>query len=153
MTAEYRKKFFIAVSACAAVFISAVLLTGCSLSTEKAAVDTFDLPSNTSDFNTGDYFDLNSGKLFNVSEKIVSDSMFVIDEAFYTNSEAITVTNNSDSPIDIFLFQKDTPEQAIQQFTLNANASQSFTNLTSRFLYQIGIKTAADSSINLTISK
>ena len=149
MSAIHRKKFL---AACAAIFIGTLLLTGCSLSAENEAADSLDHSSNTSDLNTGEYFDLNAGELFEVTEKAVSDSIFVFDNPFYTNSQTISVTNNSSFPIEVYLFQKDTPEQAIQQFTLDSNSSQSFTNLTSRLLYQIGISTATDSNIQLTIS-
>ena len=141
-----------------AILLMAVVLmiTGCgkSNSTEELADMSFeDYSADISRLNDENYFDLNTNDLFKVDEEVSSDRIFVLGEVFYTNSQAISVTNNSDSCIDVYLFQKDDLEQAIQQFTLDGKRSKSFSNLTSRFLYQVGIGTEADTQISLTITK
>ena len=111
------------------LMVFALMITGCGNSnrTEELADMSFeDYSADISRLNDENYFDLNTNDLFKVDEEVSSDRIFVLEEVFYTNSQAISVTNNSDSCIDVYLFQKDDLEQAIQQFTLDERAAKVF---------------------------
>ena len=153
MNAKNKGKIFVIILAYAVAFVGVALLVAHIRNVADSEISFEDYSADASRFNNENYFDLKTNNLFKVDEEVSSDRIFVLEEAFFTNSHAISVTNNSDSCIDVYLFRKDGLDQAIQQFSLDGKSCKSFSNLTSRFLYQIGIGVEADSQICLTISK
>ena len=103
MNVKKRGKIFVIVFAFVIVFIAVALPVSNTFHATNREIDTEDYSASTSRYNGENYFDLNANDLFKVEEEVSSDSIFVLEEYFYTNTEAISVTNNSDSCIDVYL--------------------------------------------------
>lgn len=128
-----------------------LVITLVSCTRRKSEVD--DAPYLQNDKNESNCMDLSAADSYEINEEVSGGSISVFEKAIFTNSEKITVKNNSDSCVEVYLYNKDNPDQVIQQFTLGGKGSKEFTNLTSRYLYQIGVEVQADCQVCLTVSK
>ncbi len=150
---KYRGHYFSVVVVFVIAFSYVFLLSGCTSNISDSESSSEDYNANTPITSDENCIDLGETDSYEINEEVKSSSILVFEEAIFTNSETITVKNNSDSRIDVYLYNKDNPEQVIQQFTLDGKGSKVFSNLTSRFLYQVGVNVQTDCEICLTISK
>ncbi len=153
MKTKIRGHFFPAVIVFAIIFSYVFLLGGCAGNFTDGKDSSEDYNANTPITSGENCVDLSATDSFEINEEVNSGSISVFEDILFTNSETITVKNNSDSCVDVYLYHKDNPDQVIQQFTLDGKGSKEFTNLTSRFLYQVGVDVQTDCQVCLTISK
>lgn len=69
-----------------------------------------------------------------LSEHIEKDIVFVASPIIHTNSEKISITNNGDSALNIYLYNNG---EAIREFSLDSGATDTFTGLNGKNAYQI----------------
>lgn len=147
------KKALLLLSA-ASVILSAA--SGCSSSNDISAVDNADLAA--SDIyapyvpREENCHDLSADGAIHVSYPIDSGKDVILLQALGTNSTKITAVNNSGTAVAVYLYYDGKPDDPIQQFTLNNKETKAFTNLTSRFVYSIGVSADADTRLNLTLT-
>ncbi len=153
MKTKIRGHFFPAVMVLVIIFSYVFLLGGCASNFTDGKDSSEDYNANTPITSGENCVDLSATDSFEINEEVSSGSISVFEDVLFTNSETITVKNNSDSCVDVYLYHKDNPDQVIQQFTLDGKGSKEFTNLTSRFLYQVGVDVQTDCQVCLTISK
>jgi len=84
-----------------------------------------------------------------LSEHIEKDTVFVASSNIYTNSEKISVTNNGDSVLNIYLYNN---REAIREFSLNSGSTDTVTGLNGKNSYQIGVSADDSILIDLTIT-
>lgn len=87
-----------------------------------------------------------------ITDTINSGDLFVVPQAMTTNREEITVKNNSGVEVVVYLFSDWNLDEVIREMKLSSGETKSFTGLTSRFLYNIGIHTEETTQLDLTIS-
>ena len=137
------------------LFVCVSALTGCSTLGGTSDVDDRDLAvENTDDQTDEKHHNLSVDGPFQVSENMNNDTSFVLEQYLETNSHEITITNNSEVPVVINLYS-DTdpdPDNPIRQLPLDSAETNSFTGLTSRFQYRIGVSADTSTQINLTIT-
>lgn len=93
--------------------------------------------------------DLSVAGDLNLSEHIEKDIVFVASPIIHTNSEKISVTNNGDSALNIYLYNNG---EAIREFSLDSGATDTFTGLNGKNAYQIGASADDSILIDLTIT-
>lgn len=84
-----------------------------------------------------------------LSEHIEKDIVFVASPIIHTNSEKISITNNGDSALNIYLYNNG---EAIREFSLDSGATDTFTGLNGKNAYQIGASADDSILIDLTIT-
>lgn len=102
---------------------------------------------------SNEYHDLSSDGSITVSEVINGKDIFIIQQKLKTNSHAISIKNNSDDVVTVYLYNSTDLENAIQQFTLKNNTTRKFSNLSASNLYNIGVCSETKMNIQLIISK
>ena len=136
-----------------AVFVCLSVLIGCSTSDGNSDVDDEDLAIENTDSQTDEkHHNLSVDGLIQVSEEIDNDAIFVLEQSLETNSHEITITNNSGAAIVIDLYSDADPDNSIRQLSLDGAETKSFTGLTSRFQYRIGVSADTSTQLNLTIT-
>jgi hypothetical protein len=98
------------------------------------------------------FHDLSSDGPFEVSEAIQSSEIYYTPSLLATNSHKITVVNQGDTDIVVYLFSETDISEPIRQMTVASNDKEDFTGLTSRFLYTIGVSSDVPTQLELTIT-
>lgn len=136
-----------------AVFVCLSVLIGCSVSDGNSDVDDEDLAVENTDNQTDEkQHNLSVDGSIKVSEDIDDDAIFVLEQSLETNSHEITITNNSGTEIVIDLYSDADLDNSIRQLSLGSAETKSFTGLTSRFQYRIGVSTDTSTQLNMTIT-
>lgn len=126
-------------------------LAGCK---EQGAVETLDDAGESENKSIVAGWDLTSKGEYHLQETLTPDG-FVLDlnDSFYTNSTQITVKNNGDESLTVYLYNENDRGNPALQLTLKAGETKSFSNLTSRFLYYLCFEPATSgTAIDVTIS-
>lgn len=135
------------------VFVCLSVLIGCSASGGNSDVDDEDLAVENTDNQTDEkHHNLSVDGSIKVSEDIDNDAIFVLEQSLETNSHEITITNNSGTEIVIDLYSDADLDNSIRQLSLGGAETKSFTGLTSRFQYRIGVSADTSTQLNLTIT-
>lgn len=87
-----------------------------------------------------------------ITDSIESKELFLMSESVYTNSHKVSVTNNSGVDVVVYLYSASDLSDPVRQMTVNDGETESFSGLTSRFAYNIGVETTASTSLNITIA-
>lgn len=77
------------------------------------------------------------------------DIVFVVSTIIHTNSENISVTNNGDSALNIYLYNNG---EVIREISLNSGATDTFTGLNGKNEYQIGISANDPPQFDLSLT-
>lgn len=134
-------------------FVCLSTLIGCSASGDISNVDDEDLAVvNTDNKTDGNHHNLSMDGSLQVSDDISNDANFVLEQSLETNSHEITITNNSEVTVVIDLYSDTDPDNSIRQLSLDSAETKSFTGLTSRFQYRIGVSADTSTQLNLTIT-
>ena len=100
-----------------------------------------------------EYHDLTKDGSLEITEVIKDDEIIVFPQTMSTNKEQIAVTNKSDVDITAYLYVSDDGfDKAIREVIISENETKTFTGLTSRFNYRIGVSVDASAQIDLIIS-
>ena len=133
------------------VFLSAA--SGCSSSVGIADVDNVDLAvADIYDWTDKNFHNLSADGSLQVSDTIDSDKDFILPRSLGTNSTKITVANNSEAAVTVYLCYDGDTDNPIQQFSLGRKERKSFANLTSRFSYSISMSADVGTQLSLTIT-
>lgn len=126
-------------------------LMGCK---EQEDVETLDNAGNAANKATVADWDLTSKGEYHLQETLTPDGFVLnLHDSFYTNSTEITVKNNGDEEVTVYLYNETDRSTPALQLTLQAGDTKSFSNLTSRFLYYLCFgSTTSGSTIDVTIS-
>lgn len=84
-----------------------------------------------------------------LSEHIEKDTVFVASSIIQTNSEKISVTNNGNYAINIYLYNNG---EVIREISLDSGATDTFTGLNGKNEYQIGVSANDSIQFHLTIT-
>lgn len=84
-----------------------------------------------------------------LSDHIEKDIVFVASPIIHTNSEEISVTNNGDSALNIYLYNNG---EAIREFSLDSGTTDTFTGLNGKNEYQIGVSANDSIQFDLTVT-
>jgi hypothetical protein len=98
------------------------------------------------------FHDLSDDGPFEVSEAIQSSEIYYAPSLLATNSHKITVDNQGDTDLVVYLFSETDISEPIRQMTVASNDEEDFTGLTSRFLYTIGVSSDVPTQLELTIT-
>jgi hypothetical protein len=98
------------------------------------------------------FHDLSADGSFGVSEAIQSTEIYYAPSLLATNSHKITVANQGDTELVVYLFSETDISEPIRQMTVASNDEEDFTGLTSRFLYTIGVFSDVPTQLELTIT-
>ncbi len=93
--------------------------------------------------------DLSSEGEMQVSEKIEANEEFIISQDVCTNSEEISVTNNSGADLTIYLYSFG---EVIRQMSLSDGAEKSFDGLNGTFPYKIGVSAEDSVQVELVVT-
>ncbi|MCM1218863.1 MAG: hypothetical protein NC548_30640 [Lachnospiraceae bacterium] len=100
-----------------------------------------------------EHYDLSENEKLEISEAVEIGEIFIVPDAIATNREKITIKNNSGAEITVYLYSSDDDfNNAIQEMNIGSNREKTFTGLSSRFLYHIGIMTNDTEQIRVTIT-
>lgn len=98
------------------------------------------------------YYDL-SGEGELESDAIVqNEEIFMIQNKFKTNSTKITVANQGNIPIIVYLYNTLYPESTIQEMNIEPLENGIFSNLSVKYLYSIGIVAEKNKQIKISIN-
>lgn len=133
------------------VLLCALSLMGCK---EQDPAETLDDAGEAENKKTVAGWDLTGKGEYHLLETLSSDQIVLdLNDSFYTNSTQITVKNNGDEALVVYLYNENDRGNAALQLTLQGGETKSFTNLTSRFLYYLCFEPAnPDIAIDVTIS-
>jgi hypothetical protein len=98
------------------------------------------------------FHNLSADGLFEFSEAIQSSEIYYAPSMLATNSHKITVANQGDTDLVVYLFSETDISEPIRQMTVASNDEEDFTGLTSRFLYTIGVSSDVPTQLELTIT-
>lgn len=98
------------------------------------------------------FHDLSADGPFEVSEAIQNSEIYYVPSLLATNRHKITVANQGDTDLVIYLYSETDISEPIRQMTVASNDEEDFTGLTSRFLYTIGVYSDVPTQLELTIT-
>lgn len=98
------------------------------------------------------YHDLSSEGELESDIEVRKEEIFMVQNRFKTNSTEITIVNQGEIPLTVYLYNIMRPESYIQVMDLEPLESGGFLNLTSAYLYSIGVTSAEDTKLKITIS-
>jgi hypothetical protein len=107
---------------------------------------------NSDEVDNQSFHDLSDDGPFEVSEAIQSSEIYYAPSLLATNSHKITVANQGDTDLVVYLFSETDISEPIRQMTVASNDEEDFTGLTSRFLYTIGVSSDVPTQLELTIT-
>jgi hypothetical protein len=107
---------------------------------------------NSDEVDNQSFHDLSDDGPFEVSEAIQSSEIYYAPSLLATNSHKITVDNQGDTDLVVYLFSETDISEPIRQMTVASNDEEDFTGLTSRFLYTIGVSSDVPTQLELTIT-
>ena len=144
------KKVLLLLSAASVLLLAA---SGCSAPDGIADTDNTDLVVEDIYDSAGKtYHDLSADGVLHVSYSIDSGEEVILLPSVGTNSTKISVANNSGAAVTVYLYYDGNTDSPIQQFSLDNIETKAFTNLTSRFVYRIGIGADVGTLLDLTIT-
>ena len=141
---HFKRKWTVALIAA----ILALCLMGAGVAAVKIYIDRVASPDA---FENIEHHDLSADGTIQISEYIDNGELFMVPDAMTTNKEEISVTNNSQSEVTVYLYSGEELDESIRELCVGKNETESFTGLSSRFLYHIGITTESAGQINVTI--
>ncbi len=94
-------------------------------------------------------YDLSSEGEMLVSEKIEANEVFIIAPDVCTNSEEISVTNNSEADLTVYLYRR---QDVIRQMSLSEGETKVFDGLNSIYPYKIGVSAEDSVQVELVIT-
>lgn len=103
------------------------------------------------DPDTDPYYDLSSEGELESDGVVQAEEIFLIDNKFKTNSTKITIANQENIPITVYLYNTLRPESSIQEMAVEPLGNGTFANLTAKYLYSIGVVSAEDAQFKITI--
>ena len=104
------------------------------------------------DRDVGPYYDLSSEGELQSDRAIQEEEIFMIENKFKTNSTKITIGNQENIPITVCLYNTLWPESAIQEMDIKPLEKGIFDNLSAKYLYLIGVVSAENAEIKITIN-
>ena len=131
---HFKRKWTVALIAA----ILALCLMGAGVAAVKIYIDRVASPDA---FENIEHHDLSADGTIQISEYIDNGELFMVPDAMTTNKEEISVTNNSQSEVTVYLYSGEELDESIRELSVGKNETESFTGLSSRFLYHIGITT------------
>ena len=155
------KKFAVLAASLAAVSILA-LLTSCAgekthFAGEKfnfdveninfAVTDTGEITGGTK---SGDHHDLSRNGAIRLKGEPDGGNMFIETEMMKTNSCEISVKNNGEGSVKVYLYSEENDETPIREMYVDAGKTKSFDGLTSSLVYRIAAS-AADAAVDITV--
>jgi len=87
-----------------------------------------------------------------ITDSIEGEELFLMSESIYTNTHRVSVSNNSDVDLFVYLYSASDLSDHIRQMTVSSGETESFLGLTSRFAYNIGVKSTMATSLDITIA-
>lgn len=149
--------------ALAAASIISLLAAGCAFAGAPHSPN--DAPSSISDVDEGESkilntdsqtdennHDLSSDGALEVSVDIAGKDTLILKQSLRTNSEEISITNNSAVKAVIYLYVESDPDNPLRQLSCDSKDTITFTGLDYRFTYQIGVSADTSARLNLTIT-
>lgn len=125
-------------------------LMGCK---GQGGVETLDDNGKSETKNVVADWDLTSKGEYHLQVLTLDGFVLNLEDSFYTNSTQITVKNDGDESLTVYLYNENDRGNPALQLTLKAGETKAFTNLTSRFLYYLSFEPATSgSAIDVTIS-
>ena len=97
-----------------------------------------------------DEHDLSVDGSLEIAEQIAGAEIFLVPMGVYTNSEKITVTNNGDEELTIYLYVFG---DEVRRMSLSGNTTKTIDGLTNTHPYRIGISTENEVQVHLTVSE
>ncbi len=98
------------------------------------------------------YYDLSSDSPLEITDTIEKDKVYFVDIPLYTNSTEITIQNQTDVAVTVYLYNKNDIEEPVLQMTVGSEDKEAFTNLTSRFVYYIGVLADEPMQLDIVVS-
>lgn len=103
------------------------------------------------DTDTDPYYDLSSEGELESDGEVQEKEVFMIENKFKTNSTKITITNQENIPITVYLYNTLRPESTIQEMAVEPLGSGTFDNLTAKYLYSIGVVSVENAKFKIAI--
>lgn len=98
------------------------------------------------------YYDLSSEGELQSDVTVQEEEIFMIETKFKTNSTKITIANQDNIPITVYLYNTLRPDSTIQEMDIEPLGSGSFDNLSAKYLYSIGVISAENAQCKITIN-
>ncbi len=138
----------------AMLLLSLLLFSGCTDSPKDTALnDTDYVAGNPDGADTENTHNLSADGALQVEGSLNGNNeIFLVPQFVYTNSEEISVTNNSDIDLNIYLYSETDPENPIRQGTISGGKTETFTGLTASFTYDIGIGAEISTQFSITVT-
>ena len=102
------------------------------------------------ELNSGDYYDLSRNGTVRLKGDADCEHMFIETEMLKTNSCEISVKNNGEEGVKIFLYSEEDDETPIREMYIDAGKTNSFDGLTSSLVYRVAAS-AADGAVDITV--
>lgn len=137
------------------VALSLMLLSlgGCALSQKNNTLKDEDYVAGKLDgADFENTYNLSNGEALQIESTIDGNEIFLVPQSVYTNSEEITVTNNSDVDLNIYLYSETNLSDPIRQVLIRSNKKETFTGLASCFIYDIGVDAEDSTQFSITIT-
>lgn len=97
-----------------------------------------------------DYHDLSRNVTVRLKGDAGCENMFIETEMLKTNSCEISVKNNGEDSVKIFLFSEEDDETPIREMYVDAGKTKSFDGLTSSLMYRVAASTA-DGTVDISV--
>ena len=155
------KKFVVLIASLAAASIIACL-TSCAGEKTHFAEEKFNFDVEKINFavtdtgeiigkiKSGEYHDLSRNGTVRLKGDADCENMFIETEMLKTNSCEISVKNNGEDSVKIFLYSEENDETPIREMYVDAGKTKSFDGLTSSLVYRIAAS-AADAAVDVTV--
>ena len=104
----------------------------------------------TGEIKSGDYHDLSRNGAVRLKGDADCENMLMETEMLKTNSCEISVKNNGEDSVKIFLYSEENDETPIREMYVDAGKTKSFDGLTSSLVYRVAASTA-DAAVDVTV--
>lgn len=133
------------------VLLCVLSLMGCK---EQGSVETLEDGGKSESKSAVAGWDLTGKGDCHLQENLSADEIVLdVEDSFYTNSTEITVKNNGDASLTVYLYNENDRGNVALQMTLKEGETKSFSNLTSRYLYYLCFEPATlGAAIDVIIS-
>jgi len=129
-----------------------IMLSGCSPTSNNEAMKEDSTIGDPDASSWENVHNLSADGSVKITDSIGNEEVFFVSKSVYTNSHKVSITNNSGVDITVYLYSSDDLSDPIRRMAVSDGERDSFTGLTSRFAYNIGIETTASTSLNITIA-
>ena len=102
------------------------------------------------ELNSGDYHDLSRNGTVRLKGDAGCGNMFIETEMLKTNSCEISVKNNGEESVKVYLYSEENDETPIREMYVDAGKTKSFDGLTSSLVYRVAAS-AADAAVDVTV--